>query len=84
MAFPPYYTSATGFYASIIRVFLVYYGMNFCTKINTKICEKFSKKVLRIFDSYYILIIAVTLIAKKREVAAEKQVFRGANVKLGN
>ena len=31
-----------------------------------------------------ILGIAVTLIAMKREVAAEKQVFRGANVKLGN
>ena len=58
--------------------------MNFCTKINTKICEKFSKKVLRILGTYYILIIAVTLIAKKREVAARRQVFRGANVKLGN
>ena len=63
---------------------LAYYGLNFCTKINTKNCEKFSKKVLRIFISYYILIIAVTLIAKKREVAVGRRVFRGANVKLGN
>ena len=37
-----------------------YYGLNFCTKINTKICEKNRKKLLHIFESSYILIFAVT------------------------
>jgi len=44
----------------------------------------FAKKYLKYKEKSCILSIAVTLIAMKREVAAEKQVFRGANVKLGN
>ena len=42
------------------------------------------KKCLQCGCFYYILIRAVALIALKREVAADRQVFRGANVKLGN
>ena len=45
--------------------------------------QKTEKKSLQFAVSSCILCIAVTLIALKREVAAEKQrVFRGANVKL--
>ena len=43
------------------------------------------KKGLHSEESSYILILAVTLIAVKREVAALiKQVFRGANVNAGD
>ena len=51
--------------------------------------QKTEKKSLQFAVSSCILCIAVTLIALKREVAARqkdklRQVFRGANVKLGN
>jgi hypothetical protein len=45
----------------------------------------FFKKYLLLFPVSCIIILAVTLIAMKREVAAcHTRVFRGANVKLGN
>ena len=45
----------------------------------------FFKKGLQSEIDYVMIVRAVTLIAMKREVVAYKmQVFRGANVKLGN
>ena len=46
--------------------------------------KKVLKNPLHLRGVSYIICNVVTLIAMKREVAAEKQVFRGANVKLGN
>ena len=40
------------------------------------------KKALQCLENACIMNVAVTLIAMKREVAAIRQVFRGANVKL--
>ena len=47
--------------------------------------KKFLKKCLHFGTEACIIILAVTLIAMKREVAAcHTRVFRGANVMLGN
>ena len=42
------------------------------------------KKMLAIREDLHYTLKCCDMIAMKREVAAEKQVFRGANVKVGN
>lgn len=51
-----------------------------CTEKNTKIIEK----RLAIWKNFQYTYFCCDMIAMKCEVAALRQVFRGANVKLGN
>ena len=48
------------------------------------VLKKIQKNSIAFWKNFLYTIICCDMIAMKREVAVNKQVFRGANVKLGN